>query len=778
MLDKDQKEISAHFAREIRTGASVFQMMPKLTALPVTIDDEGKEVPIFGVNGFILMQMMYRNGYKDPRWLDLANMTKRGWVLGEHPGGPVRLGFYKLKDEQGQVFDVPKKYSFDVQNARDIIGIPEYKKSMAALSAEQIAAAYGLDDADAVNSVVMGRCHRPMSNPVLNELHAAMVQSLLNVETKLSFKSTWEERESKEIADYLEKNPLALYETAKSAYQSVGQFLQPVKEYVNSQNIGKQLREEATVYRNLVHERKVSELYEKSQALLHVPFYERKEAIKLGAVWHPVNKLWFVPEGVELKAFDKWNPDKTALSIEAARSEIIKSFKDAMALSGLDTTEEIIDDGEWHSVSVLTKRSGKNNKAGSYLLTLTGKNGKPSGHIFNRDSGESLPWSYEGNLMSQEQRAYLMAEASKKREEKEQTNKVLQDQAAKHAEEIMAQSVPATAHPYVVKKGMVTANLRQISGEVLKKYPEFHSEKGGSVIRSKQEYLLVPMYNIEGQLRAVQAISEDGAIKCFMRKGQKSGTYFLLGAENLQQLIDDKINRVAYAEGISTGDAFKQIIDCPVFVCFDAGNMSKVVELTNRKLPKEVERVIAADNDQFFIEKMLATLSEKMGIINNPAEGKKVSVSASQFTARIVGLGMAEADGAWHKTGRGSYKLTLDSEKDCVVGASLDMVIGNERMTTLKFRNRGIDAAKECEALLSKDNRNCLVAIPSFDSLENKPTDWNDLLKIAGKERAIQSAKAIEGLVTPDLERKLEQTQEKSRGILRDFKTHVQQRAR
>lgn len=39
---------------------------------------------------------------------------------------------------------------------------------------------------------------------------------------------------------------------------------------------------------------------------LRVPFSEKDEAKKLGARWDPVNKVWFVPEGQDRRAFAKW----------------------------------------------------------------------------------------------------------------------------------------------------------------------------------------------------------------------------------------------------------------------------------------------------------------------------------------------------------------------------------------------------------------------------------------------------------------------------------------
>ena len=44
---------------------------------------------------------------------------------------------------------------------------------------------------------------------------------------------------------------------------------------------------------------------------LQVPFKEKDEARKIGAKWDPDNKTWYVPRGLNLKPFSKWIPLKT-----------------------------------------------------------------------------------------------------------------------------------------------------------------------------------------------------------------------------------------------------------------------------------------------------------------------------------------------------------------------------------------------------------------------------------------------------------------------------------
>lgn len=43
---------------------------------------------------------------------------------------------------------------------------------------------------------------------------------------------------------------------------------------------------------------------------LQVPYKEKEIAKDLGAKWDPQERLWFIPNGIELKDFSRWLPQK------------------------------------------------------------------------------------------------------------------------------------------------------------------------------------------------------------------------------------------------------------------------------------------------------------------------------------------------------------------------------------------------------------------------------------------------------------------------------------
>lgn len=50
---------------------------------------------------------------------------------------------------------------------------------------------------------------------------------------------------------------------------------------------------------------------------LNVPFSEKDEAKKLGARWDASSKVWYVPEGTDPHAFERWLPNELDISIRA-----------------------------------------------------------------------------------------------------------------------------------------------------------------------------------------------------------------------------------------------------------------------------------------------------------------------------------------------------------------------------------------------------------------------------------------------------------------------------
>ena len=317
-------------------------------------------------------------------------------------------------------------------------------------------------------------------------------------------------------------------------------------------------------------------------------------------------------------------------------------------------------------------------------------------------------------------------------------------------------------------------------GEVLLKYSEFRSETGTSVIRASENYLLVPMHNEAGELRALQAINADGSVKSFMRGGQKKGTMLVIGAESFNDVVNSNSLNTAesfgsalvYAEGVATGASFNMAANMPVVVCFDAGNLETVVAQTAWKLPVGLNVVIAADNDQFYVERAMGFLSEKIGLNPHIDGGQALKVLSGLNKSRVVSLGEAVADGDWHQSAKGKYRIlaVLDDAGDTVRAVEVKTVPNGSRAMSALFENRGVNAAMIAKLLIEEVGREAVLAIPTFRSLDGRPSDWNDLVKREGLSSARVDLELIEGLELSKFrsERELpvlERGRERGRGV-------------
>lgn len=110
----------------------------------------------------------------------------------------------------------------------------------------------------------------------------------------------------------------------------------------------------------------------------------------------------------------------------------------------------------------------------------------------------------------------------------------------------------------------------------------------------KPGYVIVPLFDAQGQLWNLQMISETGK-KMFMRNGRKQGLFFLFGRP-----VDD--GPIGITEGYATAASAHMASRWPMVVAFDAGNLPPVAETIARQYPTN-KIFILADNDPVGIKK-------------------------------------------------------------------------------------------------------------------------------------------------------------------------------
>jgi len=107
---------------------------------------------------------------------------------------------------------------------------------------------------------------------------------------------------------------------------------------------------------------------------------------------------------------------------------------------------------------------------------------------------------------------------------------------------------------------------------------------------------LLPIYDVNGNIRSVQTIQPNGA-KLFAAGSQKEGHFYVVDGSNQGLAALDEVKAIVIAEGYATADTVSVALDCPVVAAFDSGNLVPVAKLLHERYPDKMI-VIAGDDDQ------------------------------------------------------------------------------------------------------------------------------------------------------------------------------------
>jgi phage/plasmid primase-like uncharacterized protein len=753
--------------------------------LPVTLSG-GDRRPITGFNRWMLMQVMQDQQWADPRFFTATQARTAGWQV-DPQARPVVLQFVNAIDADGVVLEVPEVKRFEVFHATAVDGCGPAKAavrlSVAALQTAMMAADFEPGQAVAPTlmqwvdtlqrelGVTGGGPHEALSRSMAATVVAAELD-LTDADRKRLVQLNMMAGDWERIEQMMRSDPASFFEAVREAELVSGQVLTQVR--IAEQELRAErdiVRAKAETVREFAgslpqhaqegqgnmtkpqrprsfeaYAARVEAMFAERAAVLAVPKAEKDRAKLLGAVWYGRQEVWFVPKGGDVAKFKEWDPREASLGPVASDNEIIDAFQREMESMGLELPNDFKADGEWHNVRVTANKGY--NRSGAYLLDIGGgQDGSAIGSINNKFSGESRAWRFDGPLLTQEQKARMRQESMRRAEASDREIKKIQETAAEHAAEIMAVATSADDHPYVVRKGIEAECARQVPGQVLLKYSEFIGESGRSAIRADQRYLVIPMRDAAGQLRAVQAISEDGSVKSFMRGAQKKGTMVTLGADSLNALFasapsqDGAALDIAFVEGFATGASLRRAGGMPVVVCWDAGNLEHVAGDASRAAPRSVRAVLAPDNDQFHVEKALGYLAHNMGVNPNSERGSHVEVLRDPRSSRLVSLGDAVADGQWHAAPHGRYCMQLEREPDSteIRRVVIEAIANDGAKLRASFNNRGVEAGRVAlSAFEGREQRDgqtltsAVLMIPEFRCVDRRATDWNDLAHFEG----------------------------------------------
>jgi phage/plasmid primase-like uncharacterized protein/antirestriction protein ArdC len=323
-------------------------------------------------------------------------------------------------------------------------------------------------------------------------------------------------------------------------------------------------QERTTVTEKIPHE---------DRTYLAVPYDERHEAKAIGAQWDPIKKAWYVGPGVEPALIRKWEIHHQQSATLDPRSEFAEVLR---SIGGIVEGEHPIMDGKGHRL-----RTEKDKRGEAAIFYRAYLDGVPNGYAENNRTKEAKRWKARGQVLSQEQKNELLAEAEKKRYERRREEQ---------------ERFEATAN-------RLSGELRSLSSSGVQK-TGYHEAKGiellaGAAVRNGD--LLVPGYDVEGKLWTVQYIKEDGT-KRFARESRKHGCFHVVGAinsaEGLQKLGAAPV--IAIAEGYATAATVAKYANVPALAAFDSGNLLTVATALHERWPDK--RIMIAGDDDHKLE--------------------------------------------------------------------------------------------------------------------------------------------------------------------------------
>ena len=234
----------------------------------------------------------------------------------------------------------------------------------------------------------------------------------------------------------------------------------------------------------------------------------------------------------------------------------VDKFRQAIMDAGLNPPEHISPD-HIHRFAGINKP--RNNRAGWCWLSLDGNGGAFGCWA----TGFQQTWREDNKRLPKDEWLRLQKAINQQKIERQQELDRQYIEAACTAQSMWNQSVDAIFHPYLQKKCVLPFGICQ-----------------------RNNLLIIPLRDTEGKIWSYQTIDDLGR-KMFLKGGKVSGNFYQIG-----EITD----QVYIAEGFATAATLNQVLNIPVVVAFNAGNLKTVATAIALKYP-QIKITIAADND-------------------------------------------------------------------------------------------------------------------------------------------------------------------------------------
>lgn len=235
--------------------------------------------------------------------------------------------------------------------------------------------------------------------------------------------------------------------------------------------------------------------------------------------------------------------------------------REAFALAGLDFPEREPEPGRLCRFPT----NGRKDDAAGWLRLFPDATG---GVFGNWRDGSVFSWQCQkdGPPPNPAELAAIRARAEEARKQAEAEREEGYREGARKAAATWQAAEPATAHPYLERKGIAAHIAR---------------ERGG--------WLVIPVFDQAGNVQSVQSVSPAGE-KRFMPGGKMAGGRCWIGEPT-------EAGPLVLCEGYATGASIAEATGWPVACCFTAGNLRRVACDVREQFPR-AKLVIAGDDDR------------------------------------------------------------------------------------------------------------------------------------------------------------------------------------
>lgn len=304
--------------------------------------------------------------------------------------------------------------------------------------------------------------------------------------------------------------------------------------------------------------------------------YEMHEQIKeLGAKYDRQAKCWYVPENVDLKPFENLKQDHELNKIQSEKTDTpIAFFVEKMREAGLviDKYPEI--NGRSTRVAVEGDKAGQ--KSGWYKIHT---DGVPVCLFHNWRAGDGtqklVAPSTKIDMSIDLEKVKVNTETiAAKLVSQEEATKQLHAEVAKNVQERLAVYRESEKTEYIQNKEIPV-------------YKGIYATNRGATV--------VPLADVEGNIRTMQTILPAGT-KMLEKGGELKGSMHVVNADNLAEATGG----IVICEGYATGATIREATNghFGVVCAMTSHNLHDVVKAISEKYPDK-PLIIAGDNDRF-----------------------------------------------------------------------------------------------------------------------------------------------------------------------------------